>query len=69
MAADSLLQVGRNPSATTYYPSNVYNAMITYMADYIGWADAGFPTAGPVYDNLAASQAALAAESKDLINK
>jgi hypothetical protein len=47
--------------------------MITYMSNYVVWADAGFPGSGPIYDNLAASpggaQATLAAESKDLINK
>ena len=57
MTADAMLQVGRNPGANTYYPSNVYNALITYMADYVAWADAGFPTNSgvTVYDNLARS--------------
>jgi prepilin-type N-terminal cleavage/methylation domain-containing protein len=69
MVANAFLASSINPSAKNgATPSNVYSAMITYMQNYVAWADGcAFP--GSLLTPLQSAQTVLDNRSKDLIQK
>jgi prepilin-type N-terminal cleavage/methylation domain-containing protein len=67
MAADATLALTTNNPAATYIPSDVYDAMVNYMASYVDWAGSGFNNL--FLPALTDAQSDLAAKSKDLVSK
>ena len=47
-----------NPNSLMY-PTNVYNDMMAYMSDYVGYAASGFSHGSPYYSQLNAVQGTL----------